>query len=90
MLSPDKQKIEQLNAWLHSADKTAAISRAIHSTRTSLSCSDICDSLPVPDRRGMHNKKWFLPTKKVTFPAEYIEALTEIALEWQETKLASK
>jgi hypothetical protein len=38
---------------------------------------------PAPKNKGGRPPKWLLPTRAIRVPAEYAEALKEIALEWQ-------
>jgi hypothetical protein len=40
--------------------------------------------------KGGRPKKWYLPLTTIAVPREYAAALTEIALEWQQSKLSDK
>lgn len=45
--------------------------------------------MTIENKRG-RKRIWFLPVKTVRLPEKYLEALVEIALEWQENESLSE
>lgn len=91
MISSDWDKVAQLTTHPRSSEEIAAINEVLHLRRQALFASESLSTLETLNQYHYvnHNKKWYLPMSQTHLPTEFIPALREIALEWQQSKLDS-